>query len=128
MLSFGKSCRPRQGRKAKVNMSEGTIIKIVAAEVTRVKFRCRRPDVRGQKTIRASLPRLLLGRVFALVVLSLHANTAPGADALPTLDLKIAFPELKFTRPLWMVEVPDDSKRLFVVEQRGKVLILPQDR
>src|SRR5947207_256744 len=57
-----------------------------------------------------------------------HAHTAPSAPGLPTLDLKPAFPAITFTRPLWMVGPPDGSKRLFVVEQRGKVLLLPQER
>src|SRR5262245_55248841 len=66
--------------------------------------------------------------VFFTLLLSLTARPALAADNLPTLDLNVAYPELKFTRPLWMVEPPDGSRRFFVVEQRGKVLILPQDR
>src|SRR5207244_1324375 len=57
-----------------------------------------------------------------------HIHWALAAEALPALELKVAFPELKFDRPLWMEEAPDGSKRLFVVEQRGKVLRLPPDR
>src|SRR5205809_670037 len=51
-----------------------------------------------------------------------------AAESLPSLDLKPAFPNLKFERPLWMVEAPDASKHLFVVEQRGKIFLLPPDR
>ena len=51
-----------------------------------------------------------------------------AAETLPALDLKVAFPEVKLNRPLWMEEAPDGSKRLFVVEQGGKVFILLQDR
>jgi glucose/arabinose dehydrogenase len=47
---------------------------------------------------------------------------------LPALELKVAFPELKFDRPLWMEEAPDDSKRFFVMQQNGKIFMLPQSR
>jgi len=68
--------------------------------------------------------------LFTLALLFLVAGirAASGDEPLPALDLKVAFPALKFTRPLWMVEAPDGSKRLFVVEQRGKVLILPKEK
>lgn len=32
------------------------------------------------------------------------------------------------TRPLWMSEAPDGTKRLFVTQQDGKIVILPKDR
>jgi glucose/arabinose dehydrogenase len=70
----------------------------------------------------------MLRYAFLSLPLVLLAEPTPAADSLPALDLKVAFPALTFTRPLWMVEPPDGSKRFFVVEQRGKVLILPQDR
>src|SRR5256885_2014689 len=55
------------------------------------------------------------------------ANLAGAADSFPAVDLKPAFPNLSFNRPLWMEEVPDGSKRLTVVEQSGKVHIFPKD-
>jgi glucose/arabinose dehydrogenase len=57
------------------------------------------------------------------LVLSLRA-----AEPLPTMELKPAFPELKFNLPLWLTEAPDNSKRLFLVEQEGRIRILPSDR
>src|SRR5260370_37667651 len=51
-----------------------------------------------------------------------------AADALPSVDLQVAYPELSLNRPLWMEESPDSTKRIFVVEQDGRILILPQDR
>jgi len=39
----------------------------------------------------------------------------------------VAYPQLKFSRPLWLEEAPDDSRRIFVVEQAGRILILPHD-
>src|SRR6058998_2119181 len=63
-----------------------------------------------------------------LALASLFANTLHSAEALPSLELKVAFPELKFNRPLWMEEFPDGSRRLVVVEQAGKVFVIPHDR
>jgi glucose/arabinose dehydrogenase len=62
-----------------------------------------------------------------LVALLLGLYPRIGAAALPTLDAKVAFPNLKFNRPLWMEEVPDGSKRIVVIEQDGKALIVPND-
>lgn len=50
-----------------------------------------------------------------------------AADALPKLDLQPAYPNLKFNRPLAMVEAPDGTHREFVVEQDGRIWILPSD-
>src|SRR5882762_8239349 len=73
--------------------------------------------------LKFSLPaRHLLALTFGLVLSSI------AADPLPTLDLTVAFPELKFNRPLWMEEAPDGTKRLFVVEQGGKVFTFPRER
>lgn len=62
----------------------------------------------------------------AVAVLSIF-QTARAAEALPQLDLVVAFPNLKFNRPLWMEEIPDDSKRVIVIEQDGKVLLFPRE-
>ncbi len=48
--------------------------------------------------------------------------------ALPRVDFKLAYPELTFNRPIWLSEAPDNSGRIFVVEQTGKIKILPKDR
>src|SRR6266850_145834 len=71
---------------------------------------------------RSWLPALL---AMALVGL---CSQAISAEPLPALDLKVAFPAAKFTRPLWMEEAPDGSKRLFVVEQAGKIFVVAGDR
>jgi glucose/arabinose dehydrogenase len=64
--------------------------------------------------------------VFASVTF-LAGNTL-AADALPKLDVKPAYPNLKFTLPLAMVEAPDGTHRQFLVEQDGRIWILPADR
>ena len=64
------------------------------------------------------------------VALTTFASVARilAADALPHIELRDAYPALKFNRPMWMEEAPDGSRRQFLVEQAGKVWILPQDR
>jgi glucose/arabinose dehydrogenase len=64
------------------------------------------------------------------VLLGLAATAGQGfaAENLPALALKDAFPELSFDRPLWLEELPDDSGRLVVVQQNGKVLLVPKSR
>jgi len=53
---------------------------------------------------------------------------AVASAPLPPLELKLAFTDLKFDRPLWMEEAPDDTKRFFVMQQNGKVFVLPPSR
>ncbi len=65
--------------------------------------------------------------IYSLILVCAFTEFGRSAEALPTLDLQVAFPELKFERPLWMEEAPDDSRRMAVVEQRGKVLLFPRD-
>src|SRR3954467_6582209 len=69
--------------------------------------------------------KLSLGVTLAVVFTQFHGI---ASETLPTLELKVAFPELTFKRPLWMEEIPDGSKRLVVIEQAGKVLLLAQGR
>jgi len=63
-----------------------------------------------------------------VLLLILCRSVAVAAPPLPALELRIAFPDLKFERPLWMEEIPDGSKRLAIMQQDGKVLLLPPDR
>jgi hypothetical protein len=63
-----------------------------------------------------------------LCVLALTVSAAVAQSNLPSVDLKVAWPNLKFNRPLAMMEAPDGSHRLFVVEQDGRIWILPADR
>jgi glucose/arabinose dehydrogenase len=48
---------------------------------------------------------------------------APAAAPaeLPKLRMLDAFPRLEFDKPLWLTTPPDGTKRLFVVEQDGRV-------
>ncbi|MDB6019402.1 MAG: gdhB 1 [Pedosphaera sp.] len=58
------------------------------------------------------------------VVQAQETNAAP----LPAVELKVAYPNLKLTRPLWLEEAPDGSGRIFVVGQDGQIWIMPKDR
>lgn len=42
---------------------------------------------------------------------------------LPSVRLSRAFPKMTFTRPLFITHAGDKSNRLFVVEQRGRILV-----
>jgi glucose/arabinose dehydrogenase len=63
-----------------------------------------------------------------LAVAAISFDFPAAANGLPPVELRVAYPNLTFDRPLWMEEAPDDSKRLFVVEQAGKVWVLPENR
>src|SRR5436189_2910265 len=68
--------------------------------------------------------KLLLFSCFLALSARFISTDAP----LPSLELKLAFPESKFERPLWMEEAPDDSKRFFVMQQNGMVFMVPPSR
>lgn len=42
---------------------------------------------------------------------------------LPSVRLSRAFPKMTFTRPIFITHAGDKSNRLFVVEQRGRILV-----
>ena len=74
---------------------------------------------------RLTTPCVRAGQLLAALALLVSVHECPATDSLPSLDLKVAFPELKFERELWMEEAPDGSKRFAVVQQGGKVFLLP---
>lgn len=45
-------------------------------------------------------------------------------QTIPKIELHDFFPALKFERPIWMEEAPDDSGRFFIVGQLGQVVIV----
>ena len=62
------------------------------------------------------------------------SNTGPQGTAATTLpasssgyQMVRAFPNLSVERPISVVIPPDGTGRLFLVQQRGKVIILPKD-
>lgn len=55
--------------------------------------------------------------------------TLPFQGLFPNeVDFEETYKGLNFTLPVAAVYPPDDSKRLFLVEQGGRILILPEDR
>ena len=61
-----------------------------------------------------------VGVFLPLLLLSLSTVGA----ALPTITLREAFPALTVDRPMWMVEAPDGSGRIFILEQAGRIVIV----
>ncbi len=51
-----------------------------------------------------------------------------AASDFPHITVKQTYPKVQMQRPMWLCESPDGTKRLFVVEQRGRILILPKDK
>ncbi|MES2709057.1 MAG: PQQ-dependent sugar dehydrogenase [Verrucomicrobiota bacterium] len=68
-------------------------------------------------------------KYFSAAVLSsaLTLLTVSGLRAADSLRLEPAYPAGKFDRPVSLVQCPDGSGRQFLVQQRGKIAILPKD-
>lgn len=65
-------------------------------------------------------------RILSILLALLTVAVGRSATvALPSVELIPAFPKVSFDRPLAVVAAPDGSNRLFVVEQAGRVLALP---
>jgi len=67
-------------------------------------------------------------RLFIRFLPLVTGQIAFASAPFPSLELKLAFTDLKFDRPLWMEEAPDETKRFFVMQQNGKVFVLPPSR
>ena len=63
-----------------------------------------------------------LARTFAVVAGLISQLTS--AQSLPKVQLQAVWPQLSIDRPLWMEESPDRSGRCFVIEQRGRIVVL----
>ena len=64
--------------------------------------------------------------VSRLVLLLVSALAFEAGAAMPKIALTNAFPGLPLERPVWMSEAPDGSGRFFIVEQQGRILIVPK--
>lgn len=85
----------------------------VSAELATVADRASRPSPPEMSIVKYGVPFALMS--LALTASSLFADEKTGT--LPRLDVRVAFPNLKFDRPVAMAEPGDGSNRLFVVEQ-----------
>jgi glucose/arabinose dehydrogenase len=63
-----------------------------------------------------------------LLVSAVASRAQLQTNLFPPVTMKLAYPDLALKRPVWMCEAPDDTGRLFVVEQGGRILILPKER
>jgi len=59
------------------------------------------------------------------ILLAFLATALPAPATLPKVELQDAFPKLPLDKPIWMSEAPDGSRRLFIVEQPGRILSVP---
>jgi glucose/arabinose dehydrogenase len=66
------------------------------------------------------MKNIILLAVGALCLLA----TPLAAQPLPPIQLQPVFTRLDGQRPVWMSEAPDDSGRMFVVYQTGKILVV----
>jgi quinoprotein glucose dehydrogenase len=73
-----------------------------------------------------SISNLLLA-VTAACMSGLCPARAQEIAAAPACQLVQAWPKVKVNLPLALTVAPDGSRRNFVVQQRGKILLLPQD-
>lgn len=60
----------------------------------------------------------------ALLVVLAGSSPMLAADG-PAYRLSPAFPHLRFEKPVWLTAPPYDSRRLFLLEQMGRVLVFP---
>lgn len=65
-------------------------------------------------------------KVLVVTGLCLVASALPGNAELPAVKFRSVYPELTFDRPLRMEEPNDGSGRVFVVEQKGRIVIAPK--
>ena len=63
-----------------------------------------------------------------LLLIFLLMTLSTAYAALPTVELHPVFPALTVERPMWMEEAPDGSGRFFLLEQRGRIVIVPKGR
>jgi len=73
------------------------------------------------------MPKILFGGA-ATSLAFISAVCCSLAASLPKMELKPLWTNVAIQRPIWLCEAPDGSHRKFVVEQRGRILILPEDQ
>lgn len=76
--------------------------------------------------------KLQIGRFVCLCVITAcwikYAALSIVAAELPKVELVPVYPNFELKRALWLAEAPDESGRMFLVEQAGRIIILPADK
>ena len=70
----------------------------------------------------ALIPPLLVATASSQVSQHKFPTQGPQPGAMRTVR---AFPSLTFVRPVYLCAAPDQSDRIFVVEQGGKIFVFP---
>lgn len=70
----------------------------------------------------------LVLRFISFCVFGLTTCSAIAATNFSPMELKPLWPNVALQRAIWFCEAPDNSRRKFVVEQRGRILILPENQ
>ena len=73
------------------------------------------------------MSKLMRGIVGGILLPLLYTPLPMAHAALPSLTLREAFPALTVDRPMWLAEAPDGSGRIFIAEQRGRIVIVRKD-
>ncbi len=68
--------------------------------------------------------KLRCGIVGGILFLVLGLALPMAEAALPKVGLREVFPALTVDRPMWLAQAPDGTDRVFIVEQRGRILIV----
>ena len=68
--------------------------------------------------------KLRCGIVSGIFLLVLGFTLPTAEAALPKVGLREVFPALTVDRPMWLAQAPDGTDRMFIVEQRGRILIV----
>ena len=55
------------------------------------------------------------------------AQDKPDPGPIPAVKMVVAFPNLKFRRPLFLTSAGNDNSRLFVVEQPGRIYVFKNE-
>ncbi|NOS70680.1 MAG: glucose sorbosone dehydrogenase [Verrucomicrobia bacterium] len=68
--------------------------------------------------------KLMRDMACGALLLCLFLTLPTAGAALPKVELRQTYTALSVDRPMWMEEAPDGSGRMFIVEQRGRIVIV----
>ncbi len=91
--------------------------------VDRAMRKCAGPGPAASGVWKGIAGLLVAGIAVASCRSSPPSNKATGES--PTYKIERAFPSLSFTYPVDLESAPDGSRRLFVVEQAGRIMVFP---